>query len=358
MINAVITGSGHYLPSNVVKNTDFLQHEFYDEGGNKIDKTNEEIIAKFQEITEIKERRYLEKDLSNSQMAAMAANNALEDAGIDKETLDYVIVATNYGDITSETQQSDIVPSISARVKHHLSIANIRCKPYDMTFGCPGWNEGLIMASQFIKAGLAKKILVVGSETLSRALDPHDRSAMIFADGAGAVVLEAKESDKEEGVIHHLTVSYNMEEMKYLMNTTSFNKDYKPTTISIGMKGRKVYEFALRNVPDAIHQLLSEADVDIQLIDKILLHQANAKMDHAMVKRLYKLYGQEVPVGVDPMTVQLFGNSSVATVPTMFDLVAKNKLGDHHFTPGSYIVMGSVGAGMNINAILYKFPEA
>ncbi|MXV38886.1 ketoacyl-ACP synthase III [Flavobacteriaceae bacterium Ap0902] len=358
MTNAVITGSGHFLPPNVIKNSHFLDHEFYDEAGKKIDKDNQEIIKKFQEITEIEERRYIDDDMTNSQMAAIAGQRALEDAGVDKETLDYVIVATNYGDITKETQQPDMVPSISARVKHHLGIENIRCKPYDMIFGCPGWNEGLILASQFIKANMAKRILVIGSETLSRAIDKFDRSAMIFADGAGAVVLEAKESDKEEGVIHHLTASHNMEEMNYLVNTPSFNPDYRPTSISIGMKGRKVYEYALKNVPASIKQLLDEAKVDIKQIDKILLHQANAKMDHAMIARLYKLFNAAQPEDVDPMTVQKFGNSSVATVPTMFDLVKKGALDDYKFKPDTYVVFASVGAGMNINAILYKFPKS
>lgn len=357
MKNAIITGSGHFLPPNVIKNSHFLNYDFYDDNGNKIDKTNEEIIAKFQEITEIEERRYVDDDMSNSKMAAIAGQRALDDAGIDKETLDYVIVASNYGDITQETQQTDFMPSMSARVKHILGIENPKCKPYDMIFGCPGWIEGVILGTQFIKAGVAKKVLVIGSETLSRSVDPHDRSAMIFADGAGAVVLETKESDEVEGVINHSTISNNMEELTFLMNGPSFKESYKPSRISIGMKGRKVYEYALKNVPNAMKGVLDDAKVDLTEVDKILLHQANAKMDHAMIQRLYKLYKLQAPEGVDPMTVQKFGNSSVATIPTMFDLISKGELGNHKFTPDTYILMGSVGAGMNINAILYKFPK-
>ena len=122
------------------------------------------------------------------------------------------------------------------------------------------------------------------------------------------------------------------------------------------MRGRKVYEYALRKVPALIKRVIDNADMDVESIRKILLHQANAKMDHAMIERLFRLYNiNEVPKDVAPMTVQKFGNSSVATVPTMFDLIAKKQLGNHEFHAGDHIVMGSVGAGMNINAILYKF---
>lgn len=358
MINAIITGSGHFLPPNVVKNSHFLNHEFFDEKGVRIDKPNEEIIQKFWEITEIEERRYADKEMKNSELAAIAGKRALEDAGVDKEDLDYVMVATNYGDIDAETQHADVMPSISARVKNILRIKNNRCKPYDMTFGCPGWVEAMILSSQLIKAGIAKKILVIGAETLSRAVDPYDRAAMIFADGAGAVVLEAREGDELEGVMEHITISDNIEEMNYLNNGPSLNKDFKDIPCSISMKGRKVYEYALRKVPAAIKRLIDTQGLDIKDIDKVLLHQANAKMDHAMILRLFKLYGlKETPEGIDPMTVQKLGNTSVATIPTMFDMIRRNQLGEHRFYPGNTIIFGSVGGGMNVNAILYKFPK-
>ena len=358
MINAVITGSGHFLPPNVVKNSHFLNHEFYDEQGNKIDKSNEEIIAKFKEITEIEERRYANKEMKNSEMAAIAGQKALDDAGVDKEDLDYVMVATNYGNIDLETQHVDIMPSISARTKNLLKIKNNQCKPYDMTFGCPGWTEALILSSQLIQVGLAKKILVIGSDMVSRAVDPHDRTAMIFADGAGAVVLEAKEGEEKVGLIGHITIADNLDEMEYLSNGPSLKAGLDHANTSVTMKGRKVYEYALRKVPAAIKRLLDNENLPIQEVKKVLLHQANAKMDHAMVMRLFKLFNiTETPEGVDPMTVQKFGNSSVATVPTMFDLIRKNQLENHTFNAGDNIVMASVGAGMSINAILYKFPE-
>ncbi len=355
MINSVITGSGHYLPNRIVTNDDFVNHEFFDDNGNRLEKSGEEITRKFEEITEIRERRYVEDDLLNSDIATEAAKIAIEKAGIDPEELDYVICAHNFGDIDAVARQIDIMPSMSAKVKHKLGIKNLKCKPYDMTFGCPGWIESLILAHQFIQAKIAKKILVIGSDTLSRAVDPHDRTAMIFADGAGAVVLEAKEAEVQYGIINHATLSYNGDEMNYLVNGTSLNPDYVGSIKNINMKGRKVYEFVLKNVPPAIKQLLDDSDLTITDINKILLHQANAKMDHAMIERLYKLYGIEIPENVDPMTVQFLGNTSVATVPTMFNLIKENNLAPHQFHANDKIIMASVGASMNINAVIYQF---
>lgn len=358
MINTVITGSGHFLPERVIKNTDFLNHEFYDEQGVFIEKPVSEIIQKFQEITEIEERRYAEQTLFTSDIAMLAGERAIADAGIDKEELDYIVVANNYGDIDSVYRQVDNMPSIATRVKHKLGIKNNRCRPYDMLFGCPGWIEGLILVHHLFQSGTAKKALVIGADTLSRAVDPHDRTAMIFADGAGAVVLEAKESEKIEGIISYDTISDSLDEMTYLLNDKSLKENYEGSKINIKMRGRKVYEYALRKVPALMKRVIDNSGLTISDIQKVLLHQANAKMDHAMIQRLFKLYNiSEVPAQIAPMTVQKFGNSSVATVPTMYDLISKRQLEGHAFHPGDNIVFGSVGAGMNINAIVYKIPE-
>ena len=121
------------------------------------------------------------------------------------------------------------------------------------------------------------------------------------------------------------------------------------------MNGRKVYEFALTNVPKAIKMCIDEAGVKISDVKKILLHQANAKMDTAMGKRLYKLYDMEFNEDIMPLTVKYFGNSSVATIPTMFDLIRRKKLDSHVFNSGDIIIFASVGAGMHINAMVYQY---
>src|SRR5690625_7280969 len=121
------------------------------------------------------------------------------------------------------------------------------------------------------------------------------------------------------------------------------------------MRGRKVYEYALRKVPALLKRSIDRAGLDIKDIRKVLLHQANAKMDHAMVQRLFKLYDiNEIPDDIAPMTVQKFGNSSVATVPTMYDLIAKKELGNHEFNAGDYIVFGLFCEGVTRDANVLK----
>ena len=352
-MNIKITGSGSYIPKLVQDNTNFLDKEFFDNEGNKIETKNDEIIEKFQKITGIKERRYAKDELNTSDIAYLAAKNAIENAKIDPETIDYIILGHNFGNASNHTTQIDIFPSLSVRVKNLLKIKNPKCVAYDILFGCPGWLEGMIQGYGFIKAGMAKRCLVIGAETLSRVVDIHDRDSMIFADGAGATIIE--KSDDEGGILSHNTASYTDDEVFYLYYGKSFNPQANQTTKYIKMKGRKVYEFALTNVPAAMKECLEMSNTDISEIKKILIHQANAKMDVAIVRRLYKLYGIDSPEKIMPLTVDRFGNSSVATVPTMYDLLVRDKLGEHKIKKGDKIIFASVGAGMHINAMVYQY---
>lgn len=357
MRNSVITGTGKYIPNRIIENDYFINNVFYTDDNQLYDKSAQEVIEKFVEITEIKQRRYAEDYQVNSDLATFAAEEAIKSAGIDRNELDYVIVAHNYGDIDSVQFRSDMMPSLSARVKHKLNIKNNRCRPYDMNFGCPGWVEGLIMAHQFIQANLANKILIIGSETLSRAVDIYDRNAMIFADGAGAVILEAQESSQKNGILSYLTISDNGEEISFLGNGPSLNTENHENCKTITMKGRKIYEYALRKVPAVVKTAIEAAKLDIKDIKKVFLHQANAKMDHAMIERLFKLYGlAEIPEFIAPMTVGFLGNSSVATIPTMYDMVLRGEMENHSLQSGDIVAFGSVGAGMNINAVIYQLP--
>ncbi len=355
MPNTLIIGSGHFLPENIIDASHFQNAVFYDDNFNKIEKDNDEIIRKFTEITEIEERRYIDDDMLNSDMAAIASKRALEDAGMDGEQLDYIIAATNFGDIDTLGQQN-FLPSLSAMVKNKLGIKNTKCINYDMVFGCPGWVEGMVLADIFIKSGQAKNILVVGSETLSRTTDPHDRNKMIFADGAGAVVVTATDNENV-GILAHETLCFNGEEITYLENVHSLNPEADQTKKYMRMRGRKIYEFALKHVPDAMKATMDKANLGIDDIDRILIHQANAKMDYAIISRLHKLYDRtEYDHAVSPMTIQQLGNSSVATIPTMFDMIRKGEMKGQNFKENSHILFASVGAGMNINAMVYKFP--
>jgi 3-oxoacyl-[acyl-carrier-protein] synthase-3 len=120
------------------------------------------------------------------------------------------------------------------------------------------------------------------------------------------------------------------------------------------MFGRKIYEFALSKVPKAMKECLDNSGIPIEKLDKILIHQANEKMDEAIVQRFYKLYTTEMPEGIMPMSIHELGNSSVATIPTLYDSILKGKIPNQSLKKGDVILFASVGAGMNVNAIVYK----
>jgi 3-oxoacyl-[acyl-carrier-protein] synthase-3 len=357
-VYSVITGTGRGIPEKIIKNSDFLENEFYDESGVKMDKTNEEIIQKFKEITGIEERRYLEDHQVNSDLAYLAAEDAIKDAGIEREELDYIIVAHNFGDVKKSTGSVDTVPSLAARVKKLLGIQNPWTVAYDLIFGCPGWIQGLIQANYYIKSGDAQKVLVIGADSLSRISDPHDRDGMIFADGAGATVLESKESEEPIGILAHASRSDALNEAYLMWMERSNNPDYAGDEIFIKMNGRKQFEYALNTVPPLLKKAVDKSGIDISQIKKVLIHQANEKMDYAMLKNFLKLYGiRKIPEGIMPMTISKLGNNSVGTIPAMLDIISKGEMKNQSLRPGDHFVFVSVGAGMNINAIVYKMPQ-
>lgn len=349
-----ISATGSYIPAERVKNSDFYTAEFYNEQKLKLPNSNEIIVKKFEQITGIQERRYVSNSQVSSQIATEAAEIAIKRAAVDKEKIDYLIIAQNFGDVTANNVQCDMLPSLAARVKHNLRIKNPNCVAYDIIFGCPGWVEAVIQADVFIKSGQAECCLVIGTETLSRVVDKYDRDAMIYADGAGACILEKSEL-KDYGILSHATQSYTYEEANYLYYGGSYNPKMPADTKYIKMFGRKIYEFALTHVPQAMKMALDKSGVPISNIKKVLIHQANEKMDEAIVKRFYEMYGQEMPDKIMPMSIHKLGNSSVATVPTLLDLILNKQLSEHEIKAGDYILLASVGAGMNINAIVYRF---
>lgn len=348
-----ITGVGSYIPSKIEKNSDFGAHEFRYEDGSSFSQSNTVIIEKFKAITGIAERRYIHKELNNSDIGYLAALKAVEDAKVDPEELDYLIVAHNYGDVLHGDAQSDTVPSLATRIKHKMRIKNPKCVAYDILFGCPGWVEAMIQATAYIKSGMANRCLVIGSETLSRVVDRHDRDSMIYSDGAGAAVVERAEG--QGGVLSHESATYAFEEANLIYFGRSNNLDLQDTRRYIKMHGRKIYEFALSHVPDAMKSCLEKSGKNINDVKKILIHQANEKMDEAIIKRFYKLFDSGVPEGIMPMSIDKLGNSSVATIPTLLDLILKDKMPGHELKEGDLAIFASVGAGMNINAIVYQF---
>ena len=354
MTHSIITGTGCYIPPVRVPNRQFLENEFYQADGTKNPKANEDIVNKLQEITCIRERRYIEDDFTTSDMAYLAAENALE--GIDREELDYIIVAQNLGDVKTDNITPDMVPTIAARVKHKLRIKNPYTVAYDIPFGCPGWLQGMITADYYIKSGDARKAMIIGAETLSRVADPHDVDCMIYSDGAGATVLEASENGG--GVLAHVTRSDTYDNAYLLTLGHSYRPNRDGNELFVKMQGHDIYKYAVRTVPKVVKQSLDKAGLTLSDVKKVLIHQANQKMDEAILERLYKLYKiDDIPEDIMPMTISWLGNSSVATLPTLLDLLQKGKIEGHNrLQSGDIAVFASVGAGMNINSMVYKMP--
>lgn len=354
-IRSVIVATGSYLPKQIITSDYFAANQFFEKDGKRVAKSNPVILDQFKNITEIEERRYANDDQNTSDLGFLAAKDALESSGINGETLDYIIVAHNFGNIAAGSNRVDMVPTLAARIKQLLQIKNPNCVAYDLPFGCPGWVEGMIQANYYLKSGDAKRIMVIGAEVLSRITDPHDRDSMIYADGAGAVILEGVE-DSEKGIISHKTQSHAMDYADLLTMGSSYNPEKSAEKdLYIKMNGRKLYEYALIHVPQVIKIALEKASTNLYDIKKVLIHQANGKMDTAIMQRVFKLYGEEefVP-DLMPMNISHYGNSSVATIPTLLDEILKGKMDGQSINPGDKILFASVGAGMNINAIVYQ----
>ena len=355
-MRSIITGTGSYIPPVAMTNQDFAAHLFYTDKQEPIESPPAVVVEKFRQITGIAERRYTNDTLNTSDIGCQAAATAIKDSGINPEEIDQLIVAHNFGNVFKHTIQTDAVPSIASRIKHALGIRNHNCIPYDILFGCPGWVQGLIQADAFFKAGIAKKALVIGTETLSRVIDMYDRDSMIFSDGAGAAVLEYRQVDAEgPGIIGAAVQSHTVEEVDYINMGGSYYPGSDSSVRYIKMKGRKVYEYAMTYVPAAMKECLDKSGVAITELKKVFIHQANEKMDEGIIKRLYQLYGiSKLPDNIMPMSIHWLGNSSVATIPTLYDLVMKGKVDSHQLSPGDIILFASVGAGMNVNAVCYR----
>ena len=357
MNRSVIIGSGSYIPTVTQSNEEFVHQTFYADTKEPIETPSEIVVEKFRQITGIAERRYVPDDLNTSDIATLSARDAIADSKIDPETLDQIIVAHNFGNVIKKTIQTDAVPSLANRVKHDLNIKNPNCIAYDILYGCPGWVQALIQSEAYFKAGMAKRALLIGAETLSRVIDLYDRDSMIFSDGAGATILDYREVNEEgPGILGTASQSHSVEEAYYIDMGQSYYPGSDPAIRYIKMQGRKVYEYAMTFVPAAMKECLDKSGVGIDQVKKILIHQANEKMDEGIINRLYKLYGyKKAPYGVMPMSIHWLGNSSVATVPTLLDMIRKGKMSDHKLEAGDIVLFASVGAGMNVNAVCYRY---
>lgn len=351
-----IIGSGSVLPKIKKANNAFWSNTFFNKDHEQMTKTNEAITAKFEEVAGIVERRVAEKGVKASDLGAQAGRLALESSGIDPETLEYIIVAHNFGDVNYGTIQSDMLPNLAAKVKQKLGIKNPHCIAYDILFGCPSWVQAMIQANYYIKSGDVKRVMVVGADTVSRMTDPHDIDGMLFADGGGAAIFEAVEYEDGEaptGILSHVTVSDCVGEADYLKMCDSL----KPETEGkyIRMYGKGVFRYAVTKVPTAMNDCLTKAGLKLEDVDKFVMHQANMKMNKIILKRLYEMNGYtDYPEEMMPLVVDKLGNSSAATVPTVLDLIMKGVMDGQTIKKGDIVVFASVGAGMHANCVVYK----
>ena len=352
-----IIGTGSYLQPVIVKNSHFLKNEFFElSSKKKFDKSNEEIIQKFQDITNIEERRYVADNQLTSDIAAYAIKDACKTADIAEESLEFIIIAHNFGDIVNGKKCIDTLPALANRAKMKLNIKNPSCVCHDVISGCPGWTQGMIIADAYIKSGFMKRGVVVGADVLSRISDPHERDSMIYADGAGATIVEAVESDTPTGIIAHASRSDSIPYCNLLTLGESSNPDFGSNEIFIKMIGHKLYVYAISTVPGVVKESIEKAGLFLSDIKKVFIHQANEKMDEVILSGLFKLYREKnIPKCIMPMSIRDLGNSSTATVPTLLDLVLKGKIEGQEVNQGDYTILCSVGAGMNINSIVYKW---
>jgi 3-oxoacyl-[acyl-carrier-protein] synthase-3 len=354
-MKTIIKGTGSHLPERIIENSFFLNRKFMDEHGNVSPKPTSEIIEKLEAITGIKSRRYISETGDSVPLMVAAAENAIKDAGLDKNEIDGIIVAHNAGNMLEGMNGFHTVPNMAALLKNKLVISNYDCFAYDILFGCPGWLQGVIQAHQAIQMGDAKNVLVVGIEVASRLVDPNDLDSMILADGCGATVISSG-GEADQGIVAYATYSHAQDDISCIYLDKSYNKEITFPTL-FKMNGKDVYKYATVWVPKVIKKALDKAGLTASDVDMFLFHQANGKMLHAFANNLAQMYSADNLSfeGKIPVTIEFTGNTSVATIPNMLDMILKGNLADYQIKPGMKVVFSSVGAGMHCNALVYQF---
>ena len=315
-----IIGTGSYFPSKVRSNKDLEK---------LVDTTGEWIT----ERTGIKERRISTEEENVGVMSAEAAKKAIEMAGIDKADIDMIIVGT--------TSSHADLPSAACFVQKHLNIPHIPA--FDIAAACSGFIYGLSVADQYIKSGMAKRILLIGADVLSHLCDPEDRSTIIlFGDGAGAVILEASE---EPGVLSthiHADGNYGA-----LLGADS-PKRGEPLTEEkayIYMKGNEVFRFAVSKLSEIVEETLTANNMQKSDIDWLVPHQANLRIIKATAKKL------SMPMEQVVVTLDKHGNTSAATIPTALDEAIR----DGRIQRGQTLLLEAFGSGFTWGSALVKY---
>lgn len=349
-----ITGTGSAMPKRIIKNDYFLQYDFYTKMGEKNPKDPKEIIQKLEEISGIKERRFIGEEEESIGLLENASFKAIADAQIHPNDLDGIIIAHNTANVRANLGNCyHTIPNVAAILKNRLGITNKDCPSYDILFGCPGWVEGFIQAHRMIQLGEAKHVLVCGVEVVSRFLDPHDVDSMLMADGCGATVISA--DDQTKGVLAHATFSHAEDDLDSITLDRSLNKEQEGN-LFFKMQGQKVYKYATSQLPLVIKKAMDTINMDPSEVDYFFFHQANAKMLRAIAGNLMRTFDlKDVDYSKKiPNSISFLGNTSVATIPTLFDLVKNKEIEGFPLKKGQTYVFASVGAGMHCNAIIYQ----
>jgi 3-oxoacyl-[acyl-carrier-protein] synthase III len=355
-MTTTILGTGATLPALIIKNSHFLNHQFYDNKGVKNERNPAEIIEKLEAITGITERRYIPYEQDSIPLMTETALKTLKSAKLKPNDLSGIIVAHNAGNMLVGESLFHTVPNLAACLKNAIQCENHECFAYDILFGCPGWVQAVIQAHQAVMCGEAENVLVVGLEVASRMLDPHDLDSMILADGCGACIV-SKSNTRASGIKSYATFSHSQEDLRIIYLDKS-NNEAQNGLCYFHMNGKEVYKYATQWVPKVIEKALKKANIAIEDIDMFLFHQANAKMLEAISKNIARLYNIEDPHFFDgkiPSTIEFLGNTSVATIPTMLDMILKKELKGFSIKKGQKVVIASVGAGMHCNALVYQF---
>ena len=322
-MNSKITGTGSYLPEKILTNYDLEK---------MIDTSHDWIV----ERTGIEERHIAADDQTTCDLAEIAARRALEMAGKTADDVDLIVFATTTPDL--------IFPSTACLLQKRLGVT-AGATAFDVQAVCTGFVYALGIADKFIKSGSHKCALVVGAETLSRIVDWTDRgTCILFADGAGAVVLEETE---EEGILStHLHADGRYEELLNTNAGISKNKQLLDTgEIYIGMRGNEVFKMAVNTLGRIVDETLEHNNLKKSDVDWLVPHQANIRIINATAKKL-KMSTDHVVV-----TVNKHGNTSAASVPLALDTAVR----DGRIKRGETILLEAFGGGFTWGSALIKF---
>jgi len=322
-IKSIIAGTGSYLPEKIMTNADL----------EKIVDTTDEWIT---QRSGIKQRHIAADDQSTGDMAIEAAKNALESAGMTAQDIDGVIVATTTPDRT--------FPAVAVKVQGELGVPPGLA--FDVQAVCTGFVYALTVADNFIKCGQAKRILVIGAEKMSSVVDWGDRTTcVLFADGAGAVILEAKEnSDGIKGQGIHSTHLYANGKQREMLQTSG-GVSTTGDTGKIEMQGREVFKYAVSYMADVVNEALEHNNVSSDDIDWLVPHQANIRIISGTADKL-KMSMDKVVVTVDK-----HGNTSAASIPLALDEAVR----DGRIKRGHMLLIEAMGGGLTWGSALVRF---